>query len=155
MNGQPQTLGGEMSLDARAQYSMLLRDLADAISRRAFDPVEQATRRQLAGVAILPPPAYGATLVAAGANTVIDLELPDSISIVTFNALATVEYYVSWSGRCVMPRTISQLSGTFLPNDGVRPGEGQLFYVRNIRRLSIGIAANAAVVSVMGWQQVS
>ena len=154
MDNQGRNTGGQPPLDLRSQYSMLIRGLADELAKRVWDPTEMATRRQLAGVPILPPPAYAATLVAAANNTVIDLELPDAVSIVTFNALDTVEFYVSWGTRCVMPRVLSTLSGTNLPNDGVRPSNGRLYYVRNIRRLSIGIAANAAVVSVEGWQQV-
>lgn len=151
---QKPTLGGPDSLDARTQYSMLLRDLADALQRRVWDPVEISTRKQLQGVAILPPPAYSATLVASGNNVTIDIELPDSLSIVAFRALPTVEYYVSFGTRVVMPRVQSQLAGGFTPNDGISTPTDLLFYVRNQRRLSIGIAASAAVVSVFGWQQV-
>lgn len=140
-------------LDDRSQYSMLLHDLADTLARRLHDPTEATTRRILAGVPILPPPPFCATLVASGNNVTIDFEIPDTVSIISFSALLTVDYAVSFGTRCAMPRVQSNLSGTLTPNDSIAVPNGQFFYVRNIRRLSIGIAAAAAVVSVFGWQQ--
>lgn len=140
--------------DQRAQYSQLVRDLADVMQLRFWDHNETATRRQLAGVDFMPIPSWSYRAVAPGNNSVIDIVLPDALSLIAFSALDTVEYYVSFGGgRVAMPAVASNPSGSLVTNDGFRPQNGRLFYCRNVRQVSVGIAANAAVVSIMGVQQ--
>ena len=140
--------------DARAQYSQLVRDLADVMALRFWDHNETATRRQLAGVDFMPVPSWSYRAVAGANNAVINIDLPDALTIIGFNALDTVEYYVSFAGGNVaMPAVTSNASGTLTVNDGFRPAPGRLFYCRNVRRVSIGIAANGACVTAFGLQQ--
>lgn len=142
-------------LDDRAQYSMLVRDLAAALRSHFWDPVEQTTRRALAGVPLLPPPQWSVTLVAAGADASYDIDLPDSLCAITFTALAATGFSVAFGGRIVQPRVqTANLSGSFLPNDPVFAPLNQIFYCKGIKKISVGIAAAAAIVSVIGWQQV-
>ena len=134
MNTQEPMLGGPRSLDDRSQYSMLVRDLADALARRHWDPVETATRRQLPGVPLLPPPAWSVTYVAAGVNAMYDIDLPDSLSVLTFRALSTVEFHVGLGSRVVMPRVQqANLSGTFMAADPIVCPLDMLFYCRALR----------------------
>ncbi len=140
--------------DERVQYSQLLRDLAQIMGGRAWDPNETATRRQLAGDDFMPVPSWSYRVVASANNYVLNIDLPDALSLISFAALDTVEYYVSFGGgRIAMPAVASNPSGSLVTNDGFRPLNGRLFYCRNVRQVSIGIAANAAVVSIMGVQQ--
>lgn len=151
MPGQP----GPGTADDRLTYSQLVRDLATVLQLRSFDPVEMSTRRQLPGVNLLPVPSWSYRAVAPGANTVLEIDLPDALSIIGFSALETVEFYASFNGgRIIMPAVASNASGTLLAMDGFRPPPGAMFYCRNARRVSLGIAAANAVVTIFGVQQV-
>jgi hypothetical protein len=153
-NAPPNT--GMPPLDLRAQFSMFLADLAAQLERRNYDPVEMVTRRSLAGVPIMPPPIWSVQLVAPGANSMYQLDIPDTVSIMTFSALATVDYHVNFGGKVTMPRVqnANLSSGTFTLNDGIACPSGNFYYTRNQRTVWVGIAAATAVVTVTGWQQI-
>ena len=141
------------SPDERSQVSGMPAGLATQMERRTFRPDEVAARQQWTGVPLVQVPAYCLTLVAGANNAIFEVTLPDNISVVMFCALSGVDFAVSFGGRCVMPQVSGNQSGDFVPNDGIVSPIDVLFYCKGTRTLSVGIAANAAKVSIVGWTQ--
>lgn len=139
--------------DERMQFSEAPASAEEVFARKSPDFYEMLARATLRGVPLLPVPAWSRTLVAGANNSVVDINVPDMIQVIGFRALATVDFSVSFGTRCVMPRTNSEASETMLTNDGIISPLGLLFYIRDFKRISVGIAALNAQVSIFGFQQ--
>lgn len=141
------------SPEQRTQVSGLPTGLGQQLERRTFGPGQVATRKQWAGAPLIEVPDYVLTLVATGNNQVFPVDLPDSLQVVAFRALSTVDFAVGFGGQIVMPQATGPRSGDFVARDGLVSPLDMLFYCAGLRSLYVGIAASGAKVSIVGWTQ--
>src|SRR5574337_145173 len=101
----------------------------DNMARRVMNPELMALRHQLPFVSIMPIPMKCLFIVAAKANDVRDVQLPDGTQMVRFSAMRDIEFFVGINGAVQMPPPEDLTGGAALytPVD-------QWYYVKEIGR---------------------
>src|SRR5574337_309626 len=115
----------------------------DNMARRVMNPELMALRHQLPFVSIMPIPMKCLFIVAAKANDVRDVQLPDGTQMVRFSAMRDIEFFVGINGAVQMPPPEDLTGGAALytPVD-------QWYYVKGARSLSIGLPVINTGVSI-------